>query len=160
MRILHDFSDGEIRLDDTFSGCGRTGRNLALLGYRGDGGNLAAQRCSSALRVDIKPRAPDASEIAQAIAVSPADPWMQALAGRIAYEKQDYPGAVQHLLEAIRLRPDYLQARYTLAQTYRAMGQEGDTAHEVEQVQRLRKQNSTAADEPVDIEPTLPAQPK
>jgi predicted Zn-dependent protease len=89
-------------------------------------------------------------------AISPADPWIQALAGRIAYEKQDYDGAVQHLREAIRLRPNNLQARYTLAQAYRALGQQDDAAREAEQVQHLRQENPKADEDSFDLELLFP----
>ena len=99
-----------------------------------------------------------AREIGQAMATAPADPSIQALAGRIAYEKQDYDGAVQHLREAIRLRPNYLLARYTLAQAYRALGRQDDAAREAEQVQHLREENPKADEDSPDIELLLPAQ--
>jgi tetratricopeptide (TPR) repeat protein len=99
-----------------------------------------------------------AKEIGQAIAMTPADPWIQACAGRIAYEKQDYDEAVHHLREAIRLRPDYLQARYSLAQAYRALGQQDDAARETEQVQHLREENPKADEDSVDIDLLFPAQ--
>ena len=99
-----------------------------------------------------------AKEIGEAIAIAPADPWIQACAGRIAYEKQDYDGAVRHLREAIRLRPNYLQARYTLAQAYRALGQQDEAAREAAQVQHLREENPKADEDSVDIDQLLPAQ--
>lgn len=103
-----------------------------------------------------------AREIDQAMATGPADPSLQApiqaLAGRIAYEKQDYHGAVQYLREAIRLRPNYLQARYTLAQAYRALGQPDDAAREAEQVQHSREENPNADEDSFDIELLFPVQ--
>jgi len=80
-----------------------------------------------------------AKAIRKALALSPADPYIQALAGRIAYEKHDYDGAVEHLREAVRLQPNYLQAHYTLAQAYRALGRTQDAARESEQLQSLRQ---------------------
>jgi tetratricopeptide (TPR) repeat protein len=87
-----------------------------------------------------------AREISQAIADSPNDPWIQVLAGRIYYEKQDYPGAIEHLQEAIRLRPNDLQARFTLAQAYRALGQ--------------REANPKADEDSSDILLSLPSYPR
>ena len=104
-----------------------------------------------------------AREIEQAITMAPADPslraTMEALAGRIAYERQDYVAALEHLHEAIRLHPNYLQARYTLAQTYRALGRKDDAVHEAESVQRLRDENSTGDEDPVDVEILPPTAP-
>jgi tetratricopeptide (TPR) repeat protein len=105
-------------------------------------------------------------EIGEALASAGSDPdanqatraLIEALAGRIDYDRQDYKGAVQHLREAIRLRPQNLQARYTLAQAYRALGQPDDSAREAEQAQRLREENPRADDDSFDIEQALPMQ--
>jgi predicted Zn-dependent protease len=82
--------------------------------------------------------------IAKAISLSPGDPWMLALAGRIAYEKHDYNGAVEHLRETLRLRPSLVQARFTLAQAYRALGLKDDAAREADEFQRLCERNPEA----------------
>ena len=66
-------------------------------------------------------------------------PRVQALAGRIDLDRREYNSAVQHLSEAIRLRPDYLQAHYTLGQVYTAMGRAEDAARQNIEVRRLRK---------------------
>jgi tetratricopeptide (TPR) repeat protein len=85
-------------------------------------------------------RMDEASEsISKALASSPEDPYIQALAGRIAYERHDYDGAVIHLNEAVRLQPNYLQAHYTLAQTYRALGRNEEAGRESQQLQSLRQ---------------------
>jgi tetratricopeptide (TPR) repeat protein len=103
-----------------------------------------------------------AGEIGKAMAMEPPDTSLQAmiqtLAGRIAYEKQDYDGAVRHLREAIRLRPSNLQARYTLAQAYRSLGQPEAAASEAEQAERLQEENPRADEDRLDIEALFPAQ--
>jgi len=111
-----------------------------------------------------------AKEIGEALASAGSDPnpnpetraetraLIEALAGRVDYDKQDYKGAVEHLREALRLRPRNVQARYTLAQTYRALGQPDDAAREAEQAQRLREENPKADDDSFDIEQALPTQ--
>jgi len=96
-----------------------------------------------------------AKDITQAIALAPADPRAQALAGRIDYEKRDYKAAVEHLNEAIRLRPNYLQARFTLAEAYRALGMKDDANREAEQFRRLREQNPNLDDEAPDADEFL-----
>jgi tetratricopeptide (TPR) repeat protein len=88
-----------------------------------------------------------AQAIAKAIAMAPGDPWMLALAGRIDYAKHDYGAAVEHLREAIRLRPNLLQARFALAQTYTALGRKEDAAREAVAFQRLREANPNGDDE-------------
>jgi tetratricopeptide (TPR) repeat protein len=79
--------------------------------------------------------------IDRAVALSPGDAFVQSLAGRIAFQKHDYDAAVQHLEEAIRLRPDFLQTRYALTQAYKAAGRNQDAEHQTEEIQRLRAQN-------------------
>src|ERR1700723_3432980 len=106
-----------------------------------------------------------AKEIGEALASADSDPnpnpatraLIEALAGRIDYDQRDYKGAVEHLREALRLRPRNLQARYTLAQTYRALGQPDDAAREAERAQRLREENPKADDDSFDVEQALPA---
>lgn len=85
--------------------------------------------------------------IRQALALDPVDPWIQGTAGRIDYAKKDYQSAIGHLTEAIRLRPNYLQARFTLAQAYRAIGRKEDAARESAEFQRLRDLNPNADDQ-------------
>jgi tetratricopeptide (TPR) repeat protein len=93
-------------------------------------------------------RIDDASKaIQQAVAMAPEDPQVQAVAGRIDYQNHDYNGAVQHLTKAIRLRPGYIQARFTLAQAYRALGRKDDALRESQEFQRLRDQNVHAEDD-------------
>jgi tetratricopeptide (TPR) repeat protein len=103
-----------------------------------------------------------AREIGQAMSTGLADPSLQAsiqaLAGRIAYEKQDYHGAVQYLREAIHLRPNYRQALYTLAQAYRALGQPDDADRAAEQFQHLRAENPNADEDSFDVGLLFPAQ--
>jgi Tfp pilus assembly protein PilF len=43
------------------------------------------------------------------------------------------------LSEAVRLQPNYLQAHYTLAQTYRALGRNEEAGRESQQLQSLRQ---------------------
>jgi len=88
-----------------------------------------------------------ARAIAQAVTLAPTDPQTLALAGRIDYERHDYAAAVQHLEAAVHERPDYLQARFTLAQAYRALGRSEDAARESKEFQRLRAANPNADDD-------------
>jgi Flp pilus assembly protein TadD len=77
---------------------------------------------------------------------------IQILDGRIAYEKQDSDGAVRHLREAIRLRAINLQARYSMAQAYRSLGQPETAASEAQQAERVQEENPRAEEDHLDIE--------
>ncbi len=88
-----------------------------------------------------------AKAAAQALALAPADAAVQALAGRIEYERRNFPAAVEHLREAIRLHPANIRSHYTLAQAYRGLGQPEAATREAQEIQRLRQQNPNADDE-------------
>ena len=85
--------------------------------------------------------------INHAVALQPNDAMIQELAGKISYQQHDYINAAEHLEAAVRLRPTLLQARYTLNQTYKAMGRDQDAAHEMDEIQRLRAQNQLVDEE-------------
>jgi predicted Zn-dependent protease len=72
--------------------------------------------------------------IRQALKLAPDDPWIQALAGRIAFEKGEYTTAVERQREAIRLRPGFAQAHQSLAQAYTALGRKQEAQAELERV--------------------------
>jgi tetratricopeptide (TPR) repeat protein len=91
--------------------------------------------------------------IRQAAALSPSDPYIQALAGRIALDSQDYARAIECLREAVRLRPNLLQAHYRLSQAYSMLGKKEEAARERDVFQRLRDQNPDADKE---MEPAPP----
>jgi tetratricopeptide (TPR) repeat protein len=71
--------------------------------------------------------------------LDPADPYMQAQAGRIALDMEDYPVALRHLQEAIRLYPEMADAHWTLANLYRITGQDEKQKIELAEVSRLNK---------------------
>jgi tetratricopeptide (TPR) repeat protein len=91
----------------------------------------------SALRAGRK----DAAEtlIRQALKLSPGDPWIQALAGRIALERGEYPLAVERDRAAIRQRPRFVEAHASLAQAYAALGRKQESETEREQAVALQK---------------------
>jgi predicted Zn-dependent protease len=95
----------------------------------------------SALR--STPKRIDAAEkaAAQALKLAPADPWVQALAGRVAFEKGDFATAVERLREAIRLRPGLAPAHDALAQAYNALGRKQEAQAEAEQFGKTRGAN-------------------
>jgi tetratricopeptide (TPR) repeat protein len=68
------------------------------------------------------------SLIGEALKLAPGDPWIQFLAGRIAFERGQYQLAADRVSAAIRQRPHWIEAHNRLAQAYGAMGrkQEAD----------------------------------
>jgi predicted Zn-dependent protease len=119
--------------------------NAAALGASGSELFLYLARAT----LDAAPDQVDAAHqaIAQALALAPNDPWIQGTAGRIDYARKDYQAAIDHLTAAVHLRPNYLQARFTLAQAYRAVGRKDEAARESAEFQRLRAENPGGADE-------------
>jgi Flp pilus assembly protein TadD len=89
---------------------------------------LAASSLGSA------PKRLDAAEaaIGRALQLAPDDPWIQALAGRIAEERGDHAGAVDRLREAIRLDAGPAQAHSDLARAYTALGRKQEAQTELD----------------------------
>jgi predicted Zn-dependent protease len=87
------------------------------------------------------PARKDAAEAAvrQALNLSPADPWIQSLAGRIAFARGDYPLAVERQRAAVRQRPHFIEAHQQLAQAYGALGRKQEAASELAQVRTIRQ---------------------
>jgi len=87
------------------------------------------------------PARKDAAEAAvrQALNLSPGDPWIQSLAGRIAFARGDYPLAVERQRAAVRQRPHFIEAHRQLAQAYGALGRKREAASELAQVRTIRQ---------------------
>lgn len=92
----------------------------------------------------------DAAEVAigQALKLSTEDPWIEALAGRIAFERGDYALAVDRLREAIRLGPRSVQAHNDLARAYGASGRQQEAQAELNEAGRLEKISSGSNEGP------------
>jgi tetratricopeptide (TPR) repeat protein len=86
--------------------------------------------------------------IDRAVTLDPKDPFIQSLAGRIAYLGKDYPSALQHLQAALAIWPDMVEAHQTLSGTYRALGDRAKAAEELKTVLRIKQQNPTADQSP------------
>ncbi len=93
--------------------------------------------------------------IRQAVALAPDDPWIRALAGRIAFAKKDYGTAVEELQQAIRLRPNLVQAHYLLAQTYKALGKVQQSREELEQVSMIHQRSPNDEADTSDVKRAL-----
>jgi len=86
--------------------------------------------------------------IREAIALNPKDPYIQSLAGKIAYRGKDYPQALEHLHSALEIWPDMIEAHETLSAAYRALGDKEKSAEELKTVVRIKQQNPGSAQIP------------
>jgi tetratricopeptide (TPR) repeat protein len=83
----------------------------------------------------------DAAEhaVRQALDLSPGDPWIQSLAGRIAFARSAFSLAVERQRAAVRLRPNFVEAHNQLAQAYGALGRKQEAERELAHVRTLRQ---------------------
>ncbi len=79
--------------------------------------------------------------VTEALRLDPNDAWSHALAGKIALETQEPGDAVAQLKEAIRLKPDLVEAHYSLSMAYKKLGRQDEAAAEMDAVRRLREQD-------------------
>ena len=93
--------------------------------------------------VDAAKRAID-----KALQLNPQDPFIQSLAGRIAYRQKAYPEALEHLNAALRLWPEMIEAHETLAGVYRATGEREKSAEALKEIVRIKQENPTADQSP------------
>jgi tetratricopeptide (TPR) repeat protein len=77
--------------------------------------------------------------ISAGLKLDPQDPYMHMQAGKIALAMKDFPAALSHLQEAIRLYPDMADAHWLLANLYRVTGEGEKQRVELAEVQRLNK---------------------
>ena len=105
----------------------------------GDGDTLAYFNLALA-SFNKSPRELDDAEkaITQASWLAPRDAYVQWLAGKISYARQDYPGALQHLQAALASQPDMVEAHMQLSATYRAMGEKEKSLAELKEVSRIK----------------------
>ncbi len=87
-------------------------------------------------------------DIAKALELSPQDPYVQSLAGKIEYMRKDYEAALGYLNAALRLWPDMVEAHQTLSATYRALGEKEKSVAELKEILRIKQQNRSASETP------------
>jgi tetratricopeptide (TPR) repeat protein len=102
---------------------------------------------SATIQANTEDTAEAQKAIERALALDPKDPFIQSLAGRIAYLKKDYPAALERLRSALAIWPDMIEAHQTLSGTYRALGDKEKAAEELKTVLRIKQQNPTADQE-------------
>jgi tetratricopeptide (TPR) repeat protein len=90
----------------------------------------------------------DAAEslIGEALKLRSTDPWIQLLAGRVAFERGQYQLAADRESAASRQRPQWIEAHRSLAQTYRALGRHREADAELAVI--AGAQQDAAADSP------------
>ncbi|MGA2606995.1 MAG: tetratricopeptide repeat protein [Terriglobia bacterium] len=86
--------------------------------------------------------------IQKAVELNPNDVYIQSLAGKIAYQRKEYQAALEHLSAALRLWPDMVEARQTLAGVYRATGEKEKSIAELKEILRIKQENRTADQTP------------
>ena len=102
---------------------------------------------------DQLPAAQKAIERAEALA--PEDPWIHAIAGRIALGRKQFDKAAEELQRATELRPHFAQAYYLLAQAHKALGQTAKAESELEMVQKIHRDFPNAEADTVDVKNSL-----
>jgi len=106
----------------------------------GDADMLAYFNLALADFTDSAPELDGAEKaIAQALQLASRDPYVQWLAGKISYARQDYQGALQHLDAALASQPDMVEAHMQLSATYRALGEKEKSLAELEEVSRIKQ---------------------
>ncbi len=102
---------------------------------------------------DQLPAAQKAIEKAEALA--PQDPWVHAIAGRIALSRKQFEKAAEESQRATELRPHFAQAYYTLAQAHKALGQTAKAESELEMVQKIHRDFPDAEADTADLKNSL-----
>jgi len=97
-----------------------------------------------------RPEDVDAAQqaIEKALRLNPDDPYIQSLAGKIAYRRKEYPAALEHLTTALRLWPAMIEAHETLAGVYKATGEKEKSIAELKEIVRIKQENPTADQTP------------
>ena len=93
--------------------------------------------------------------IEQAEALAPQDPWVHAIAGRIALDRKEYAKAAEELQRATELRPHFAQAHYNLAQAFKAMGQTAKAETELQTVEKIHREFPNAEADSADFTNSL-----
>jgi predicted Zn-dependent protease len=88
--------------------------------------------------------------VREALKLAPEDPWIQTLAGQIAYKKGDYKTAAERQQNAIRLRPRSIEAHKDLARSYTALGRKQEAQAQTDIAQAIQKDSTDKAAEAPD----------
>jgi tetratricopeptide (TPR) repeat protein len=97
------------------------------------------------LRAGAERKAAAESAIGEALKLAGGDPWIQALAGRIAAENGRHQLAVDRLRAALRQRPQLSEARGDLARAYRALGRQQEAESEAARAAKMPRSGAEDA---------------
>jgi tetratricopeptide (TPR) repeat protein len=86
--------------------------------------------------------------IQKALELDSHDAFIHSLAGKIYYERKEYPAALEHLNAALQLWPDMIEAHQSLAGVYKAMGEKEKSIAELKDIVRIKQENPTADQTP------------
>lgn len=86
--------------------------------------------------------------ISEAVRLNPTDAYIRALAGKIAYMREDYSAALKHLEAALHAWPDMVEAHQTLSATYRALGEKEKSINELKEILRIKQETRDADQAP------------
>src|SRR5579859_3899018 len=105
----------------------------------------------------LSPEDAEAAEnaIARAMALTATDPYVYLLAGKISLARKDYSTAIQRLLVAAHLQPRLIPAHYALRSAYKALGDEQQSAAELEEIKRIGAENAASDKSPFSVEDFL-----
>ena len=86
--------------------------------------------------------------ISRAVRLAPEDPYVQWLAGKVAYTEKDYPAAINHLEAALHAWPDMVEAHTQLSAVYKAQGENAKSVAELKEVARIKESKRSAGAAP------------
>jgi len=84
------------------------------------------------------------NEFRRALADDPADAKSQYMLGEIAWLRSDPNQALEHYQEAVRLQPDFVDARIALGKALTSLGRAGEAIQQQSEAIRLDPQNEAA----------------
>jgi tetratricopeptide (TPR) repeat protein len=84
----------------------------------------------------------------QALQLSPEDPQILTLAGRTALARKDHSSAIKYLSEAIRLRPNLVEAYWGLSTAYRQTGEKEKLLAATAEIERLSRSKTEGKELP------------
>jgi len=90
--------------------------------------------------------------ISRALALTPNDPYIFLLAGKISLARKDYQAAIGQLAAATHLLPTLIPAHYALHDAYKAVGDEQKSAAELDTIQHIADENAASDKSPFPVE--------
>ncbi len=127
--------------------------NAVALGAQGPEAYFYLAESTMYSSPDQLPAAQKAIERAESLA--PQDPWIHAIAGRIALGRKQFDRAADELQKATELRPHFAQAYYNLAQAHKALGETEKAHSELEMVEKIHREFPNAEADTYELKNSL-----